>query len=77
MVRRLEPMGLAALHTCSCLFKRGRDDHIRIIYDFVDAFVVTGAGKVVIGEFVDRCRAKVTTTPALWDSDKVLRHGAC
>jgi hypothetical protein len=72
VVQRLKLLDFTQLHSCSCLYVKRQNNHVIIIFDFVDDFIVTGDCKLELELFVRQFRDLVTTTPAVWNSDRVL-----
>jgi hypothetical protein len=72
VVQRLKLLDFTQLHSCSCLYVKRQNNHVIIIFDSVDDFIVTGDCKLELELFVRQFRNLVTTTPAVWNSDRVL-----
>ena len=74
VAQRLTELGFTRLPLSSCIYTKRVEDHVLVVYDYVDDFILTGSvfPAVIQDHFVAPFRGLANTTEPVWDPTLLL-----
>jgi len=69
---RFEALGYKRLTMCTCIYIISTEEHLTIVYVFVDDFIFTGSNRAEINRRVEEFRLQTATTEPDWNAKCLL-----